>query len=121
MVEEERANAFGFGRDAQTAQAGRLRVQLAALDTALMIDGLDVPGYRLHPLNGRAKSRWSIWVSGNLRLTLEFRDGMALRLSKAIGRSPQSWLAMQDNYDLWQARKSADLANVRKIPFAVNA
>ena len=42
---------------------------------------------------------------------------MALRLSKAVGRSPESWLTMQDNYDLWQARKSADLANVRKIRF----
>ncbi len=42
---------------------------------------------------------------------------MALRLSKAIGRSPESWLAMQDNYDLWQARKSANLSHVRKIQF----
>ena len=43
---------------------------------------------------------------------------MALRLSKAIGRSPESWLAMQDNYDLWQARQNINLANVRKIEFA---
>ena len=42
---------------------------------------------------------------------------MALRLSRAIGRSPESWLAMQDNYDLWQARKSANLSQVRKIRF----
>ena len=42
---------------------------------------------------------------------------MALRLSKALGRSPESWLAMQDNYDLWQARKSTNLSRVRKIPF----
>ena len=42
---------------------------------------------------------------------------MALRLSKALGRSPESWLAMQDNYDLWRARKSANLAKVRKIRF----
>ena len=46
---------------------------------------------------------------------------MALRLSKALGRSPESWLAMQDNYDLWQARKSANLSQVRKIPFEANA
>ena len=46
---------------------------------------------------------------------------MALRLSKALGRSPESWLAMQDNYDLWQAKKSANLSKVRKIRFAVNA
>jgi addiction module HigA family antidote len=25
----------------------------------------------------------------------------ALRLSKALGRSPESWLAMQDSHDLW--------------------
>ncbi len=46
---------------------------------------------------------------------------MALRLSKALGRSPESWLAMQDNYDLWQARKSANLSQVRKIPFEATA
>ena len=46
---------------------------------------------------------------------------LALRLSKALGRSPESWLAMQDNYDLWQARKSADLAKVRKIRFEATA
>ena len=46
---------------------------------------------------------------------------MALRLSKALGRSPESWLAMQDSYDLWQARKSADLAGVRKIQFKETA
>jgi addiction module HigA family antidote len=46
---------------------------------------------------------------------------MALRLSKALGRSPESWLAMQDNYDLWQARKTADLSQVRKVPFEATA
>ena len=46
---------------------------------------------------------------------------MALRLSKALGRSPESWLAMQDNYDLWQAKKSANLSSVQKMQFAANA
>ena len=41
---------------------------------------------------------------------------MALRLSKALGRSPESWLAMQHNYDLWQARKQVKLGDVKKIP-----
>ena len=40
---------------------------------------------------------------------------MALRLSKALGRSPESWLAMQDQYDLWYARKHADLKGVKKL------
>lgn len=42
---------------------------------------------------------------------------MALRLSKALGRSPESWLAMQHNYDLWQAKRTADLSNVQKVEF----
>jgi addiction module HigA family antidote len=40
---------------------------------------------------------------------------MALRLSKALGRTPESWLAMQDQYDLWLARKHVDLKRVRKL------
>ena len=40
---------------------------------------------------------------------------MALRLSKALGRSPESWLAMQDQYDLWHARQRVDLKQVRKL------
>ena len=42
---------------------------------------------------------------------------MALRLSKAIGRSPESWLAMQDNYDLWVAKRSVDLRDVSPVKF----
>jgi addiction module HigA family antidote len=44
---------------------------------------------------------------------------MALRLSKAIGRSPESWLAMQDSYDLWQVKKSIKLTNVQKVKLNV--
>lgn len=44
---------------------------------------------------------------------------MALRLSKALGRSPESWLTMQHNYDLWQARQMIDLDAVRRIEFKV--
>ena len=40
---------------------------------------------------------------------------MALRLSKALGRSPESWLAMQDNYDLWQAKKAVKLGKVQPL------
>jgi addiction module HigA family antidote len=40
---------------------------------------------------------------------------MALRLSKALGRSPESWLAMQYNHDLWQAKRHVNLGNVSKV------
>ncbi len=42
---------------------------------------------------------------------------MALRLSKALGRSPESWLAMQHAYDLWSARQTTDLSQVEEIRF----
>ena len=52
-------------------------------------------------------------LNGTSRVTPE----MALRLSKALGRSPESWLAMQDNYDLWVAKKSLNLSRVEKLQF----
>jgi len=61
----------------QPQHAGRLRLQLAALNTAVVIEDMDIPGFRLHPLHGRERGRWSIWVNGNWRLTFEFVDGNA--------------------------------------------
>ena len=55
----------------------RLRFQLAALDTAVRIEDMDIPGFRLHPLKGDRKGLWSISTSGNWRITFEFRDGNA--------------------------------------------
>ena len=40
---------------------------------------------------------------------------MALRLSKALGRTPQSWLAMQDAYDLWHTGTTIKLDKVHKV------
>ena len=61
----------------QPHHAPRLRMQLAALDTAQRVEDMNIPGFRLHPLKGRERGRWSIWVSGSWRLTFEFRDGDA--------------------------------------------
>ena len=44
---------------------------------------------------------------------------MALRLSKGLGRSPESWLALQDNYNLWHARRSVNLDEVESIAIPV--
>ena len=40
---------------------------------------------------------------------------MALRLAKVLGRSPESWLAMQDQYDLWHAEKRVNLRGMKKL------
>jgi len=37
---------------------------------------------------------------------------MALRLSKGLGRSPESWLAMQNNYNLWHVKQSINLDDI---------
>lgn len=61
-----------------------------------------------------APSTLSRILSGTSRVSPE----MALRLSKALGRSPESWLAMQDAHDLWQARKQVDLRRVARLKLA---
>lgn len=45
---------------------------------------------------------------------------MALRLSKALGRSAESWLSMQSNYDLWHARRTVKLAKVGRLKLVAN-
>ena len=52
-------------------------MQLAALDTAQSINDMDIPGFRLHPLKGAARGRWSLHVNRNWRLAFEWRDGHA--------------------------------------------
>ncbi len=42
---------------------------------------------------------------------------MSLRLSKVLGRTPESWLAMQDMYDLWVARNTVNLDGIRPLDF----
>ncbi len=58
-------------------------------------------------------------AASTLNRVLKMQSGispeMALRLSKALGRSPESWLCMQDAYDLWQAKKRIKLGSIRKI------
>ena len=43
---------------------------------------------------------------------------MALRLSKVFGRSAESWLQLQDQYDLWQAQQRVDLSALKPVPAA---
>lgn len=53
----------------------KIRMRLSALDTALKIDDLNLPGFDLHPLKGNRKNTWSISVNGNWRITFEFENG----------------------------------------------
>jgi len=33
---------------------------------------MDLPGWELHPLKGKWKGFWSVWVSGNWRIIFRF-------------------------------------------------
>ena len=43
---------------------------------------------------------------------------MAIRLSKAFGSTPETWLSMQMAYDLWQARSRVGDIKVKRIEAA---
>jgi proteic killer suppression protein len=70
----------GKASGVQATHANRIRMQLVALDTSQSIEDMDIPGFKLHPLKGKLKGRWSVSVSGNWRITFEFRDGNAFVL-----------------------------------------
>lgn len=42
---------------------------------------------------------------------------MAIRLSKVLGRSAESWLTMQAQYDLWQAKSISKHRKLKAIDF----
>ena len=44
---------------------------------------------------------------------------MAVRLSKAFGSTPETWLGLQTAYDLWQARDRAEDLRVTRFTPAV--
>ena len=71
----------------------------------------NLSGRELAAKLGVAASTLNRILTGTSRITPE----MSLRLSKALGRSPESWLAMQYNHDLWQAKRHVKLGNVGKV------
>ena len=82
--------------------------------TAIYLEPYGVSGRELAYRLDVAPSTLRRILKGYKRVTSD----MALRLSKALGRSPESWLAMQGGHDLWLARKSVDLARVSKLELA---
>lgn len=74
-------------------------------------------GYSTRFLAGRldvASSTLNRIIKGQSAVSPE----MALRLSKVLGRSPESWLAMQDNYNLWHAKQNLNLDHMESLEFA---
>lgn len=60
-----------------------------------------------------SKSAVSRLISGESDLSPE----MAVRLSRVLDRSPESWMEMQSRYSIEAARK--ELAKLKFLPFAL--
>jgi plasmid maintenance system antidote protein VapI len=43
---------------------------------------------------------------------------MALRLYKVFGRTPEGWMRLQLQFDLWKAEKSLDVSELKRIKAA---
>jgi proteic killer suppression protein len=59
------------------AHRQKIRMRLAALDSASVVEDMDLPGFRLHTLKGDKQGLWAIDVNKNWRITFEFIDGDA--------------------------------------------
>ena len=75
----------------------------------------------IEPLNLTVtKSAESLGVSRKtLSMLLNGKSGispeMSLRLSKVFGRSPEGWLRLQLQYDLWGAKQNVDIKHLKRI------
>ena len=63
---------------------------------------------------GVTRQALSDLVNGNAGISIN----MAVRLSKAFGSNPETWLGLQAAYDLWQARDRADRIVVERFEAA---
>ena len=63
---------------------------------------------------GVTRQALSDLLNGKAGISVE----MAIRLAKAFGSSPETWLGMQMAHDLWQAREQADRIEVRRFKAA---
>ena len=60
---------------------------------------------------GVTRQALSDLVNGKAGVSVE----MSIRLSLAFGSTPETWLAMQTAYDLWQARNRAKQLSVERF------
>jgi len=63
---------------------------------------------------GVSRNTLSMLLNGRLGISPD----MAIRLSRAFGGSPESWLEQQLQYDLWHAQKRNGKIKVRKFAAA---
>lgn len=63
---------------------------------------------------GVSRKTVSQLINGHMGISAE----MAIRLSKAFNTTPQLWLNMQQGYDLWNAKGTVSVSEVRTYKFS---
>ena len=63
----------GSKRGIQPDHAPKLARMLDRLDASTSPQDMNLPGYRLHQLNGDMRELWSVTVNGNWRMTFYFK------------------------------------------------
>jgi toxin HigB-1 len=53
---------------------------LSLLDAATAPDQINIPGLKFHTLKGRSRGRFSVWVTGNYRITFAWSGEDAVDL-----------------------------------------
>ena len=63
----------GSKAEIQPAHSARLGAMLRRLNETTNAQGMNLPGWGLHPLKGREfKGHFSVWVNGNWRMIFAF-------------------------------------------------
>lgn len=68
----------GDGSKLSVRNETRIRQILLSLDAATTPQAMNIPGLRFHALKGGMKGRYSVWVTGNYRITFGFEGEDAI-------------------------------------------
>jgi addiction module HigA family antidote len=77
----------------------------------LCVEPLDLTVTEAAGALGVTRKTLSTLLNGRAGISPE----MALRLSKVFGRTPEGWLRLQLQFDLWKAEQSVDMTGLKRI------
>jgi antitoxin HigA-1 len=80
----------------------------------LCVEPLDLTVTQAAEALGITRKTLSTLLNGRAGVSPE----MALRLAKVFGRTPEGWLRLQQQFDLWKAEQSIDIRRLKRIEAA---
>ena len=75
------------------------------------VEPLDLTVTKAAESLGVTRKTFSMLLNGKSGISPE----MALRLSKVFGRTPEGWLRLQIQYDLWRAKQHVNIKYLKRI------